>query len=92
MKVSAFITRMDTPLGNAVGNALEVAEAIDTLQNKGPKDLLELVLVLGAQIHHRLHVDFVEGRQNRRGILRVLEPLGNHLPQLGHFHTFFSSG
>ncbi len=47
MKVSAFITNMDSPLGNYVGNSLEVAESIQSLQNKGAKDLLELTSILG---------------------------------------------
>lgn len=47
-KVRAVISSMEAPLGFAIGNALEVKEAIDTLNNRGPEDLVTLCLEAGS--------------------------------------------
>lgn len=50
VKTVALITQMETPLGNAVGNALEVTESIDVLSGKGPQDVIEITLALAKEM------------------------------------------
>ena len=47
-KTACVLTNMDEPLGYAVGNSIEVIEAINTLKGDGPKDLTDLVIKLGS--------------------------------------------
>ena len=49
-QVRALLTRMDQPLGRAVGNAVEIAECVACLRNQGPPDLMELSIELAAEM------------------------------------------
>ncbi|NME42995.1 pyrimidine-nucleoside phosphorylase [Lactobacillus agilis] len=50
MKCMAVISDMNQPLGNMVGNSLEIQESIEILKGRGPKDITDLVLTLGSQM------------------------------------------
>lgn len=47
-KIKAFVTNMDQPLGNCIGNGLEITEVYDSLCGRGPKDLMEVSIALSA--------------------------------------------
>lgn len=49
----ALLTRMDVPIGRNIGNALEVAEAIQCLHGNGPRDVIELVINLGGHLLYK---------------------------------------
>ena len=50
VRTEAFITRMDAPLGRAVGNALEVIECVEILKGRGPRDLSDLAVTLASRM------------------------------------------
>lgn len=80
-KVICVITDMDRPLGRAIGNSLEVMESINTLRGKGPDDVNELVITLGAyMVALGLQMDYKEAKKlvitklkNREGLKKFFE-------------------
>lgn len=82
-KTLAVISNMNEPLGWAIGNALEVAEAVQTLKGEGPEDLLELCLVLGSQM--LLAAGFVETLDQGKVMLKEKIESGEGLNSFRQF-------
>lgn len=85
-KTKAIISDMSQPLGFAVGNALEVKEAIDTLRGQGPEDLHELCLTLGSHmvVSAGKAADFKQARE-------MLEESIRNGKAIESFKTFLSA-
>jgi pyrimidine-nucleoside phosphorylase len=82
----AVISDMSQPLGFAIGNALEVEEAIDTLKGKGPKDLEELCLVLGSYM-----VYLADKASSLEEARRMLQEVIENGKALESFKTFLAA-
>lgn len=84
-KTIAVLSDMDQPLGRAVGNALEVKEAIDTLNGKGPEDFTELCMTLGTQM--LLAGGKAKDASEAQGMLREVIANQSALHKLAEFVT-----
>ena len=93
VRTSALLTRMDTPLGRAVGNAVEVAESVATLRGKGPADLVEVTLALATEMLALAGIDadpaaaLADGRALERYRAMITAQGGDpatELPSAGH--------
>lgn len=82
-KTIAVISDMNQPLGNAVGNVLEVKEAIETLHGHGPQDLLELCLTLGTYMLSVANIT-KDVHKARKMLLEVIEN-GKALDKMAEF-------
>lgn len=82
-KTIAVVSDMDQPLGSAIGNALEVKEAIDTLNGKGPEDFMELCMALGSQM--LIAGGKAQEEVQARGMLRQTIEDGSALRKLAEF-------
>lgn len=92
----AVITDMDEPLGNAVGNALEIKEVIDALHGDGPEDLMEVVYALGTQmlllakraedeeIARNLIIESIQERKALKKFAEFIENQGGNREEILH--------
>lgn len=98
-KVIAFITDMNQPLGFAIGNRLEVKEAVETLANQGPTDLTALCVEIGAwMIHQANQVNTLEEAKqlvqdqfkNGKALAKFHELIACQGGQVGDLESFIS--
>ncbi|MCR4673661.1 MAG: pyrimidine-nucleoside phosphorylase [Lachnospiraceae bacterium] len=82
-KMVAVLTNMDEPLGCAVGNTLEVMEAIDSLRGNGPKDFMEVVFALGSEM-----LMMAEVCQSKEQAIKMLSSTISDGSALETFKTF----
>ena len=81
-RMVAWITGMEQPLGYAVGNAVEVREAIDTLRGRGPRDLVDLIMELGSDMllisgivssRNKAKSRIADNLANQKGLKRLVD-------------------
>lgn len=82
-QVVALVSDMDEPLGCAVGNALEVAEAVRTLRGEGPEDLTQLCLALGSEM--LAAGGLAEGQEQAEQMLREAVSSGRAMEKFEQF-------
>ncbi|MDO5746116.1 MAG: thymidine phosphorylase [Actinomycetaceae bacterium] len=101
LKVSALITDMSSPLGNAVGNAVEVGESIEVLQGAGPDDVVELTCALAAEMLSLAGIDIDDPGKNLRNgkaydtWVKMVQAQGGNpfapLPHARHSDTMYAN-
>jgi thymidine phosphorylase len=93
VRTTALLTSMDAPLGRAVGNAVEIEEAVATLRGEGPPDLLEVTLALAREMLAlaRVEADPAAALADGRALDRYRQMIAAQggdpdapLPQAGH--------
>mgnify|MGYP001821320118 FL=1 len=86
-RMVAWITGMEQPLGHAVGNAVEVREAIDTLRGRGPGDLVDLIMELGSDMllisgivssRNKAKSRIADNLANQKGLKRLVDLIIAH--------------
>ena len=102
-KIIALLTNMDEPLGNKMGNFLEIEESLDCLEGKGPADLMEVTLELAARMAvlggraadakagRKLCEDAVAGDRPRQLFLDNIESQGGDLKKFLELRNTYRS-
>ena len=102
-KMTAILTNMDEPLGKAIGNSLEVKEAIATLNGEGPKDLEDLCLTLGSYLvldsgkaeslkeARQMLEEQIKNKQGLKTLAKMVEAQGGNSDYIYHPELFVNA-